>query len=163
MRDRTAIIGFNQTTPGDASAPSTLTTDGTANTGLLITQGSGAPASQVPLQVVDTDGTTVLFEVTNAGHVVVYNSRLGASFGIPTRACVLNGQTDPPCMQLADAETSVGVRIWGGTGAPSSSTTEEASVQVGDLYLRRDTPTTANQRVYICTAAGAPPTWSGIA
>lgn len=45
--------------------------------------------------------------------------------------------------------------IWMGSGVPSASTTAVA----GDYYFRTDTPSTANQRIYICTVGGATPTW----
>lgn len=41
-----------------------------------------------------------------------------------------------------------------GTGVPAFQ------ARKGDLYFRRDTPSTANQRVYINTADGA--NWTGI-
>ena len=50
--------------------------------------------------------------------------------------------------------TALGGTIWSGTGAPSIA----ASV-AGDIYFRTDTPSTANQRVYIATAAN---TWTGV-
>jgi hypothetical protein len=46
----------------------------------------------------------------------------------------------------------------GGTGAPA------VGGNVGDYYLRDDTPGTASQRLYVCTTAGLPgaATWTGI-
>lgn len=44
-------------------------------------------------------------------------------------------------------------RLWGGSGAPTFSATS------GDYYLRSDTPTVANQRLYVCTGGTA---WTGI-
>lgn len=32
---------------------------------------------------------------------------------------------------------------------------------LGDNYWRRDTPSTSNQRLYVCTTAGTPATWTG--
>ena len=32
----------------------------------------------------------------------------------------------------------------------------------GDIYFRTDTPSTVNQRIYICTVGGGSPTWVGI-
>ncbi|GAB3867403.1 hypothetical protein GCM10028801_41320 [Nocardioides maradonensis] len=54
-----------------------------------------------------------------------------------------------------------GSRIWSGSGAP---TTPGGSMtyNLGDAYLRTDTPTTANQRLYMVTTAGTSPTWTGI-
>lgn len=45
-----------------------------------------------------------------------------------------------------------------GSGAPT------IAGKLGDYYLRRDTPSTVNQRIYVCTVAGAAgaATWVGI-
>ena len=45
-----------------------------------------------------------------------------------------------------------------GTGAPTIAGT------AGDFYFRTDTPTTADQRIYVCTVSGAAgaATWVGI-
>ena len=242
---KTEIIGSNQTTPGAATAPSTLLTDTTSTTGLLIKQGAGAPASQVPIQVKDYSGV-VVWEVTNAGHMVVYNMRLGAVAGVFQQPVSLNGQQNPPCVQLPDGTSSVGLRIWSGTDVPGRSisvtnssnandtltstahglpatatpviftaksglsesptitlTTTTYFVQqvtdantlkvwtdyamtsqvligadggtatfyiqnvgtpvLGSWYFRLDTPTVANQWWYVCSTAGTPGTWTGIA
>jgi hypothetical protein len=53
-----------------------------------------------------------------------------------------------------------GARITSGSGAPS--TPGGANPTAGDLYVRTDTPSTANQRLYSCTVGGASPTWVGI-
>jgi hypothetical protein len=50
--------------------------------------------------------------------------------------------------------TASGARLWSGSGAPSISASA-----AGDYYLRTDTPTTANQRLYVATATN---TWTGI-
>lgn len=39
-------------------------------------------------------------------------------------------------------------KISSGTGVPTIAGT------AGDLYIRKDTPTTANQRLYFCTVTG---------
>lgn len=44
--------------------------------------------------------------------------------------------------------------LYSGVGAPAFQASE------GDFYLRRDTPSTANQRVYVNTADGS--NWTGI-
>jgi hypothetical protein len=49
-----------------------------------------------------------------------------------------------------------GPRITGGSGAPSINAT------AGDVYIRSDTPTVANQRLYVCTATGSPGIWVGV-
>ena len=159
MRLRLRIIGTNNTTPGAATAPSTMLTDTSTTTGLTIVQASGAPSAQVPFRVVNADGSTVA-EVLNGLDLAGYGIRLGASTGVFRSPAQLNGTTNPPCLQLPDG-TAAGVQVWSGTGAPSSTTVGTGAV--GDLYLRRDTPTTANQRIYACTVAGTPGTWTGVA
>jgi len=154
------IIGSNQTTPGAMTAPSTLLTDATSTTGLLIKQGAGAPATQVPMRVVDSDAAT-LFEVTNAGHVASYGMRMGATIGVFNSGVFLNGQLSIPCLQLPDGTSTNGIKIYMGSGVPSGTTVNAG--RVGDMYLRIDTPSTSNQRIYMCTVAGSPGTWSGIA
>jgi hypothetical protein len=52
------------------------------------------------------------------------------------------------------ATTVAGSRLWSGSGAPSITASA-----AGDFYFRTDTPTTANQRLYIATAVN---TWTGI-
>lgn len=157
---RTTIIGTNNTTPGVATAPSTLTTDTTSTTGLLIKTGTGAPTIQKQFQIV-TAAAVVVAEMTQSNGLNFYNMLVGAAAGVFTaRVTCLNGQQSPPCLEMADG-TSAGMRIWSGTGAPSSTTVGDG--RVGDLYLRRDTPSTANQRLYRCTVLGTPGTWAGIA
>lgn len=53
-----------------------------------------------------------------------------------------------------------GANISSGSGAPSKPNTINPTA--GDIYFRTDTPSTANQRIYICTVGGGTPTWVGI-
>ncbi len=58
-------------------------------------------------------------------------------------------------LRLGTGFSSVtGGRLWSGSGAP-----DVADSVAGDFYFRTDTPTTANQRIYVATAAN---TWTGI-
>jgi hypothetical protein len=159
MRGKTNIIGTNQTTPGAASAPSNLLTDDTSTTGLVLKTGSGAPATQNTLEVRSSDDTLIC-ETTQSNGVRFYNMKVGAAFGVFVDAACLNGQQDPPCLELPDGVLA-GLRVWSGTGTPSSTTVGDA--RVGDWYLRRDTPSTSNQRLYVCTVAGSPGTWTASA
>lgn len=156
MSGETHIFGSAETTPGVATYPSVLNADTTTNPQLKIRRGVLAPPAQPTLQIVDKDGTTVLFEIGHDGHVKAFGMKLAGSPGFLQSETFLNGQQNPPCVQLAN-----GARIWGGTGAPSASTV--GTGRLGDIYLRRDTPSTANQRYYVCTVAGTPGTWQGIA
>jgi len=47
-----------------------------------------------------------------------------------------------------------------GSGAPSKP--NGVNPTAGDYYFRTDTPSTSNQRIYVCTTGGASPVWSGI-
>lgn len=53
---------------------------------------------------------------------------------------------------------ALGASLQSGSGAPN------CGGEVGGLYFRTDTPSTSNQRVYICTVAGVAgaATWVGI-
>lgn len=51
--------------------------------------------------------------------------------------------------------------LYHGSGAPSLPG-GVSSVNAGDYYFRSDTPSTASQRIYVCTVGGAAPTWVGI-
>ena len=54
-----------------------------------------------------------------------------------------------------------GGTISSGTGAPAKP--NGANPAAGDWYQRTDTPSTGNQRLYVCTTGGGSPVWSGIA
>ena len=53
---------------------------------------------------------------------------------------------------------ALGAMLQSGTGAPTVGS------PLGGFYLRTDTPSTVNQRVYVCTVAGiaGAATWVGI-
>ena len=53
-------------------------------------------------------------------------------------------------------QINTGAVITSGTGAPTATGTK------GDIYFRTDTPTTANQRIYINSSATTGTTWTGI-
>lgn len=55
-----------------------------------------------------------------------------------------------------------GARLWSGSGAPTTPGAAGISYALGDAYFRTDTPTTANQRLYLVTTAGTSPTWTGV-
>ncbi len=50
--------------------------------------------------------------------------------------------------------------ISSGSGAPSKP--NGVNPNAGDYYFRTDTPSTANQRLYVCTTGGGAPVWAGI-
>lgn len=47
-----------------------------------------------------------------------------------------------------------------GSGAPSKPAGNNPTA--GDIWFRTDTPSTSDQRIYICTTGGASPVWAGI-
>lgn len=61
---------------------------------------------------------------------------------------------------IAPPAAAGGNNISQGSGAPSAPNGNAPAA--GDIWFRTDTPGTANQRIYICTAGGGTPTWSGI-
>lgn len=54
----------------------------------------------------------------------------------------------------SNSTSTAGPRLWGGIGAPSGALGAQ-----GDAYLRSDTPSTTNQRLYMKTGTS---TWTGI-
>ena len=159
----------NAPVPGAMSPRVNLNCVDSNNTGLLIRYGASSPNGQAAIQVTDTDGTAIMqyikgtgivFTGIKTGAVAVYYSAPPANF---------DGTQNPPCLSLPDGTQGYNqspvpsnfTNFWSGTGAPSSSTVGTANV--GDIYYRRDTPGVTNQNVYICTVAGSPGTWSGIA
>lgn len=75
-----------------------------------------------------------------------------------------NGSGAPWCSHGINVDGLVGFvnagggNLSSGTGAPTIAGT------AGDLFFRTDTPTTADQRIYVCTVTGAAgaATWVGI-
>lgn len=55
---------------------------------------------------------------------------------------------------------TAGARITSGAGAPT--TPGGANPTAGDFYFRTDAPSTATERLYVCTVGGATPTWVGV-
>lgn len=68
--------------------------------------------------------------------------------------------TNSMSVNLLVSSLTGGGRIAQGSGAPTHP--NGGNPVAGDIFFRTDTPSTANQRVYICTVGGASPTWVGI-
>ena len=143
---------------------STLTTGtavGDTQPGMTITFGSTAGAGVQGFQVTDYLNAPI-FAVPKAsnGQIAVYGDYFGAYYSITTDVGIKSdGKRNPAALWMTDG-TAMGMRIWSGTGAPSA-TTVNGPASPGDLYIRIDTPSTSNQRVYQCTAGGSPGTWVG--
>ncbi|MHB8573553.1 MAG: peptidase associated/transthyretin-like domain-containing protein [Candidatus Dormibacteria bacterium] len=78
-----------------------------------------------------------------------------------TGASATGPWTETPNQAYVVSDLVGGLRVFQGSGAPPN-TVNGAEPQGGDIWLRTDTPSTANQRVYICTTGGSSPVWSGI-
>jgi hypothetical protein len=149
----THIFGQTDPNPGVLSYPSTLLTGDGPAIGIKVKQGSGS--TRKFLEIKNHSGT-VVSDIDNSGNIRSFGGKIGAASGVFNTPTCLDATQNPPCLSIEG-----GARIWGGTGAPASGTV--GTGRLGDLYLRRDTPSTANQRLYICTTAGTPGTWTGIA
>lgn len=75
------------------------------------------------------------------------SNRVAAPLKLDTGAIGNNGSNGP-----------LGASLQSGVGVPN------CGGEVGGLYFRTDTPSTSNQRIYICTVAGlaGAATWVGI-
>ena len=166
----------NAPVPGGMSPPATLECLSIPNStliGLTIKFNASAPVGQAGMQVTDTDGVALMQVAKgggSGGSVNFFGIKVGAvSLGYFYPPATFDGTQNPPCLSLPDGTQGYSqspvpsnfTNFWSGTGAPSSSTVGTANV--GDIDSRRDTPGVTNQNVYICTVAGAPGTWSGIA
>ncbi len=129
--------------------------------GFTITYGPTAGVGVQGFQVVDYNNAPI-FAVPKAsnGQIAVYGDYFGAYNNYLTDIGIkCDAKRNPAALWMTDG-TWMGMRIWSGTGAPSA-TTVNGPASPGDLYIRIDTPSTSNQRVYQCTAGGSPGTWAG--
>lgn len=102
-------------------------------------------------------------------NIVMYHSLAGASFQLAasqSTAFSYGSVSIPSNMAAANMGSNI-VKVSGGSGVPSVYTGSGApgiAGVLGDRYERSDTPSTANQRTYICTTAGAAgvAVWTGI-
>jgi hypothetical protein len=90
-------------------------------------------------------------------------SALGSDPGFITlgeaKALVGSTTVDPPFASGLVSQQGT-ARLLMGAGAPSKP--GGVDPVAGDFYLRTGTPSTANQRLYVCTVGGASPTWVGV-
>lgn len=123
--------------------------------------GPEAPISQSAFMIGDYLAAPIWFVARRSnGAVQVWGDYLSAWSDIVSGSFVgVDGARNPPCAHWPDGGASQGLRLWSGTGAPSATTIGGAAA-IGDLYFRRDTPSTNNQRIYQCTTAGTPGTWT---
>jgi len=146
---KTGSILTTGTGVGDTSPGFTITFGATAGAsvqGFQCTDFSNSPIFGVPKK---SNGAAFGFGDYFGGYNDVFSN-----VGIKA-----DGKRNPGAIWLTDG-TAMGLHIWSGTGAPSA-TTVNGPVNPGDLYIRLDTPSTGNQRIYQCTAGGAVGTWVG--
>lgn len=151
---------------------SALTTGGGAGDtqpGMTITCNPSAGIAQATFGTVDYLNAPILVVPPKAnGQIAVYGDYVrafpglaaaiaGAGIGFDSGSP--NGRNPAP-LQFPEGTSSSGMRVWSGTGAPSSTTIGGAA-SLGDCYHRRDG--TAGSRFYRCTAAGTPGTWTAFA
>jgi hypothetical protein len=145
---KTGSILTTGTAVGDTAPGMTLTFGATAvyAQAFQITDFINAPIFAVPRRFLE-----VLY---------CYGDYFGAANNLLKGVSIASdGKRNPGALRMTDG-TSNGLHIWSGTGAPSA-TTVNGPVNVGDLYIRLDTPSTSSQRVYQCTAGGSVGTWAG--
>jgi Pectate lyase superfamily protein len=100
-----------------------------------------------------SDGTeTAMFPTGNGGVFTIWNGSPTFLVNIPL---VLNNVQARSYQNVGGANS-----ITQGSGAPTNPT--GSNPVAGDVYFRTDTPSTSNQRIYICTVGGGSPTWVGI-
>jgi hypothetical protein len=96
-------------------------------------------------------GANLRLRVNAQGNLVTQGTSFFAANGSATTLAEMSGSAG---YVRPGTTAGPGSRIFSGTGAPNVSTSV-----AGDTYIRTDTPTTANQRIYIATASN---TWTGI-
>lgn len=162
----------NSSTTGNLTVGGTLTANGgvvinapsdTAVSALVINDTSGGRSGAAQLELVNDVDSTPIWAIPSAGGPKVFGDHLGSWAGVTTEAAQL--------LPWGGVQTglSAGPTIYGGSGAPLPSgittllTDFGETANVGDVYIRTDETGTADERIYVCTAAGNPGTWSGIA
>lgn len=151
---------ITQTSPVPASM---LATPDAGSHALFTVQDSAGPGSITGKQAITFNPSQ------NGGGNAYINAANQGVGGIPmtigAAALTLSCTAGPNNIYLNGPRSTIGSQGGNGTtihsnsGAPPNPAYTAAA---GDLYFRTDTPGTANQRVYICTAAGNPGTWVGI-
>jgi hypothetical protein len=125
---------------------------GTAMPVTFQTSGGGGSSNTVGIDDVQHAGNQVW--VRNSNGALQF---LNTGFSATTAQLTQSGQFIASQFQSA---LTGGGSISQGSGAPSKP--NGVNPNAGDIYFRTDTPSTANQRIYICTTGGASPAWSGI-
>ena len=96
------------------------------------------------------------FSSPNVNYLNSITSQDGGLFIFDINGGILFG--NGPVTLSQKGSSIAGASLSSGTGAPTIAGT------AGDFFFRTDTPTTTNQRIYVCTVSGAAgaATWVGI-
>lgn len=133
----------------------------TGSNGAAYIYGSGAGEAEGNMLFVASDNSeTGLKPDGTVPQTIFYNGVLEFPAGVVTSFFYLAGN-QLQYNQLLSQETGGGT-ISQGSGAPPSTYSSGNSPVAGDIYFRTDTPTVANQRIYICTTGGGTPVWAAI-
>ena len=112
-----------------------------------------------PFTDYDSSGTQRL-AISAAGAMIINGQGYLAQTSGTNNVVIGNGEgiVQPGSITSRGVGTGLGSKINSGTGAPNYV------AAVGDTWIRTDTPTTANQRIYMCNStAGGSGAWTGIA
>lgn len=117
-----------------------------------------------------TGGATASIQVDSGSAAAIINPDVNTAQSLPGSTITLQPgyvfvSTLESSSVIIDDQTLAlnagGSNISQGTGAPSKP--NSVNPIAGDIWFRTDTPSTVNQRLYVCTTGGASPVWSGIA
>jgi hypothetical protein len=148
-----ATGNFGQTSP---PARTLMAPSGYNGNTLVIQQAAGQPNGEQLLVLADSSGN-VVFSAAPVGNPSAIARALGSARTSIGPSIILDGTSTPERIATTDQFNS----IWGPAAGAPTATIVGATI-TGDFYWRTDTPGTANQRLYVCTAGGTPGTWVGI-
>lgn len=133
-------------------------------TALRINMASGQATGNA-LSIYDTTGSQRLV-VSRAGALRTVGVGIQAQNGSGQSVVSISNDGSVSAGTNVSGTGALGAKVWSGSGAPgtTSGTYPGGTVapSAGDFYLRKDTPSTANQRIYVCTTGGATPVWTGV-
>jgi hypothetical protein len=126
--------------------------DSVSSTGMKLWSGGGLPTRTVTDLV--TNGTTTITSATAS-----FSSSTDVGMFIVGSTNITNGTRITSVTNSTTAVISA-TATGSGSGGTLTLTKIGGAAEIGDLYIRIDSPTTSNQRIYQCTMAGTPGTWT---
>jgi hypothetical protein len=123
----------------------------------LVRLNAGSGQTKAILSVRDSSGSE-RFALSSGGTPLAKGVAFAAQTGGGTNTAAIDGATG--AVQFGQS-TGYGGREWSGSGTPTTPG-GALTYNLGDRYWRTDTPTVANQRLYVVTTAGTSPTWTGV-